>query len=59
MNFFSPFQPKREFKVYKSCKCSQTGKLVLTRWVIYNLTNPNQIRPEWTSQVKNSMPPVR
>ena len=23
MNFFSPFQPKREFKVYKSCKCSQ------------------------------------
>ena len=23
MNFVSPFQPKREFKVYKSCKCSQ------------------------------------
>ena len=23
MNYFSPFQPKREFKVYKSCKCSQ------------------------------------
>ena len=23
MNFFSPFQPEREFKVYKSCKCSQ------------------------------------
>ena len=22
MNFFSPFQPEREFKVYKSCKCS-------------------------------------
>ena len=21
--FFSPFQPEREFKVYKSCKCSQ------------------------------------
>ena len=21
MNFFSPFQPEREFKVYKSCKC--------------------------------------
>ena len=20
MNFFSPFQPEREFKVYKSCK---------------------------------------
>ena len=23
LNFFSPFQPEREFKVYKSCKCSQ------------------------------------
>ena len=23
MNFFSPFQPEREFKVYKSYKCSQ------------------------------------
>ena len=23
MNFFSPFQPEREFKVYRSCKCSQ------------------------------------
>ena len=23
MNFFSPFQSKREFKVYKSYKCSQ------------------------------------
>jgi len=23
MNFFSPFQPEWEFKVYKSCKCSQ------------------------------------
>ena len=23
MNFSSPFQPEREFKVYKSCKCSQ------------------------------------
>ena len=23
MNFFSPFQPEREFKVYKSCKCSE------------------------------------
>ena len=23
MNFFSPFQPEREFKVYKSSKCSQ------------------------------------
>ena len=23
MNFFSPFHPKRELKVYKSCKCSQ------------------------------------
>ena len=23
MNFFSPFQPEREFKVYKSCKSSQ------------------------------------
>ena len=23
MNFFSPFQPERGFKVYKSCKCSQ------------------------------------
>ena len=23
MNFFSPFQPEREFKVYKLCKCSQ------------------------------------
>ena len=23
MNFFSPFQPEREFKLYKSCKCSQ------------------------------------
>ena len=23
MNFFSPFQPERKFKVYKSCKCSQ------------------------------------
>ena len=23
MNFFSPSQPEREFKVYKSCKCSQ------------------------------------
>ena len=23
MKFFSPFQPEREFKVYKSCKCSQ------------------------------------
>ena len=23
MNFVSPFQPEREFKVYKSCKCSQ------------------------------------
>ena len=22
MIFFSPFQPEREFKVYKSCKCS-------------------------------------
>ena len=21
MNFVSPFQPEREFKVYKSCKC--------------------------------------
>ena len=23
MNFLSPFQSEREFKVYKSCKCSQ------------------------------------
>ncbi len=23
MNFVSPFQPEREFKVYNSCKCSQ------------------------------------
>ena len=23
MNFFSPFQLEREFKVYRSCKCSQ------------------------------------
>ena len=23
MNFSSPFQSEREFKVYKSCKCSQ------------------------------------
>ena len=23
MIFVSPFQPEREFKVYKSCKCSQ------------------------------------
>ena len=23
MNFVSPFQPERKFKVYKSCKCSQ------------------------------------
>ena len=23
MNFFSPFQPEREFKLYKSCKCLQ------------------------------------
>ena len=23
MKFFNPFQPEREFKVYKSCKCSQ------------------------------------
>ena len=23
MNFFSPFQPEREFKVYKSCKYLQ------------------------------------
>ena len=23
MIFFSPCQPEREFKVYKSCKCSQ------------------------------------
>ena len=23
MNFVSPFQPEREFKLYKSCKCSQ------------------------------------
>ena len=23
MNFFSPFQSESEFKVYKSCKCSQ------------------------------------
>ena len=23
MNFVSPFEPEREFKVYKSCKCSQ------------------------------------
>ena len=23
MNFVSPFQPEREFQVYKSCKCSQ------------------------------------
>ena len=23
MDLFSPFQPGREFKVYKSCKCSQ------------------------------------
>ena len=23
MNFLSLFQPEREFKVYKSCKCSQ------------------------------------
>ena len=23
MNFVSPFQAEREFKVYKSCKCSQ------------------------------------
>ena len=23
MNFVSPFQPEREFKVYKSCKCLQ------------------------------------
>ena len=29
MDFFSPFQPEREFKVYKSCKCSQ---------IIWNLT---------------------
>ena len=24
MNIVSPFQPEREFKVYKSCKCSQS-----------------------------------
>ena len=24
MNFFGPFQPEREVKVYKSCKCSNT-----------------------------------
>ena len=23
MNFVRPFQPERDFKVYKSCKCSQ------------------------------------
>ena len=23
MNFVSPFQPEKEFKVHKSCKCSQ------------------------------------
>ena len=23
MNFVSPFQPEREFKVYNACKCSQ------------------------------------
>ena len=23
MNFVSPFQPEREFKAYKSCKCLQ------------------------------------
>ena len=23
MNFFSPFQLEKEFKVYRSCKCSQ------------------------------------
>ncbi len=23
MHFFSPFQPERGFKVYRSCKCSQ------------------------------------
>ena len=23
MNLFSPFQPESEFKVYRSCKCSQ------------------------------------
>ena len=34
MNFFSPFQPEREFKVYKSCKCSQIicSRVVSTRW---------------------------
>ena len=27
MNLVSPFQPKRKFKVYKSCKCSQYVQL--------------------------------
>ena len=34
MNFFSPFPPEREFKVYKSCKCSQ---IICSRVHLYSM----------------------
>ena len=33
MNFFSPFQSERKFKVYKSCKCSQIINSTLIQYV--------------------------
>ena len=33
LNFFSPFQPEMEFKVYKSCKCSQIICSTLIQYV--------------------------
>ena len=34
MNFVSPFQPEREFKVYKSCKCLQ---IICSRVHLYSM----------------------
>ena len=50
MNFVSPFQPEREFKVYKSCKCSQIYALELSTInfkispcnVVFNLNPPSE-----------------
>ena len=35
MNFVSPFQPEKEFKVYNSCKCSQVIRSTVKENRIY------------------------
>ena len=43
MNFVSPFQPEREFKVSKSCKCSQ---IISVEYIntVFSLDYPFQFR---------------